>query len=217
MLEAEAEIEGRIAVPGTFGIDENRSFGSAENILRTNVAMDQGLAGLAGALGQADQGHGQVRMPVGGGHQIGFQAHGIENGIGGKGFDDIRPARRRAMNGRQHAADPTGKVRIGAAVAQFQFPVRVAIFLQVSHDQQIGVLVLAQQFRHAAGKNTIDHPHPFGFVVVAFNRGAPNLFHFKLRQGAFDAKLGRGGLNPPDVRRDAAGQRLHGRLLTGLD
>jgi hypothetical protein len=41
VVEAEGEIEGRVAVPGALGVEEDRAARASEDVLRADIAMHQ--------------------------------------------------------------------------------------------------------------------------------------------------------------------------------
>src|SRR5262245_29660444 len=78
MVEAKGEIEGRIAEPCAFGVEKHRPFRTDEDVFRRDVAMDQRLAVLQGALDKIEQRVGYVRMFRGSEFQIGLQPDRLE-------------------------------------------------------------------------------------------------------------------------------------------
>ena len=50
MIEAERCVECGIAVPRTFGIEKDRTVRPQENVLRTDVAVNEGESRLRGAF-----------------------------------------------------------------------------------------------------------------------------------------------------------------------
>ena len=51
MVEAEGDVESRIAIPGAFGIEENRTGPAGQDVLRADVAVNQRARRCRGAVG----------------------------------------------------------------------------------------------------------------------------------------------------------------------
>ena len=78
VIEAEGGIEGRIAVPGAFGIDEHRPARTDQDVLRADVAVDEGTSGRCRDPDQRVETPLQIAMHFSGGHQIGLEPDGVE-------------------------------------------------------------------------------------------------------------------------------------------
>ncbi len=82
VVEAEGEVERRIAVPGALGVEEHWAVRPDQDVLRADVAMHQRQLGGGGAPRQPAQRRRQWRMGAAGRDQIGLQPDVVEDGIG---------------------------------------------------------------------------------------------------------------------------------------
>ena len=62
MVQAEGEIECRIAIAGRFGIENDRAIRTGKNVLGAEIAMHQGDAGTAQSVGDGTDAVRTVRM-----------------------------------------------------------------------------------------------------------------------------------------------------------
>ena len=86
MIEAERQVERRIAPPCTLRIQKDGTVGPAQDVFRAYIAVDQGaLVGL-GHLDQALQAVREVRMGKSGVSQVRLQPYVVEDHIGRKHF-----------------------------------------------------------------------------------------------------------------------------------
>ena len=105
MIEAKGEIERRIAIPGAFGIKEDRACRTDENVFRADIAMDHGSLGRLGAFGKPAQRFGEIGMRARRGQKIRLQADCLKNRVGRKSLRRKRIARKARMDHRQPQSD----------------------------------------------------------------------------------------------------------------
>ena len=122
MIEAKGEIEGRVPVPGAFGVQEHRPVGSGEDVLGADVAVDQGRMGVPGDAGQVDQRRRQFGMRRRRGFQVRGEADGVKDGVGRElGLDGI-VAGGGGVNLGDPVAHPGGEICIHAPGQQVVLP-----------------------------------------------------------------------------------------------
>src|SRR5688572_21729050 len=109
MVQAEGEVEGRIAVPGAFRIEKHRSTRANEDVLRADVAVHEAQSGACRALHERLELRFKVAMGEAGGDQIGLEADGMEDRVGGKALGNLRTARGRRVDGGERGADLRGE------------------------------------------------------------------------------------------------------------
>src|SRR5262249_62383258 len=115
MVEAEAQVKCGVAKPGTFRIDKHRSCRANENVLRADVAMNQGELSPFRSLCKRIELCSYLRMGASGRKQIRLYPYRVKNGIGLKlARQDLR-LRRDRMNSRQTRADINGGFRMDDA------------------------------------------------------------------------------------------------------
>src|SRR5215467_5934250 len=173
MVEAEAQVKCGVAKPGTFRIDKHRSCRANENVLRADVAMNQGELSPFRSLCKRIELCSYLRMGASGRKQIRLYPYRVKNGIGLKlARQDLR-LRRDRMNSRQTRADISGDFGMDDAVRQHMFPILVFVGGQVLHREHRPVLLLIKDFRYAFRHECTDGPEPGGFKRVAADWHAP--------------------------------------------
>ena len=206
MVQAESQIKGRIAVPRALGVEEYRTVARDENVFRTDVAMHQAVLGSGGALRQPLQRGCEIGMPGGRGDEVGLEADGVEDGIGGEGRRDVGFAGGCGVDRGKAGANLGSERRIGAAFAQQRFPYWM---VQVLHGEKPRGVVPPEHARRGAGCGTTRGLHPLTLVAVALDRRLPHLRHAQARQRALHADRHAGQFDAPDVGGHPAGERLH--------
>src|SRR4029079_17030030 len=122
MIQAEGEIESRIAIPGALRVQQNRTLRANQNVLRTDIPMHQCVFRTRRGFDQPMQRWSEIGMANGRGFQIRLQAQAMENRIRGKLRSDPRTVRRSSMYQREEPPELRGERGIGPAAAQFDFP-----------------------------------------------------------------------------------------------
>ncbi len=147
MVQTERQIERGIAPPGALGIQEHWAILAAQNVLRADIAMHQGMAVALGFGHETMQGRREIGMRVGGRDQIGLQANIVENPIGREvGCNGGRGGGRR-VDPHECLRDLRGELRVGVAIAQLRLPERIAVRRQELHRERPGRFVETQQLR----------------------------------------------------------------------
>jgi hypothetical protein len=82
MIEAEGEIESGIAEPSALGVYEDRAIRPDEDVLRTDIAVDDRQLGARGLLRQLFQSGRTIGMRSRRRQQVGLEAQGIKYRIG---------------------------------------------------------------------------------------------------------------------------------------
>ena len=122
MVEAEGKVEGGVAVPGTFGIEKHRPGRADQDVLGAHVSMDQGEPGRRRFLHDPGERAGEVGMGAGGGLQIGLQADGVEDPVGGEAHGDVVAPGGAGVDGGDRGGDIARVFGVGPALAQLLLP-----------------------------------------------------------------------------------------------
>ena len=101
VVQAEREIERRVAVPGALGIEEDRPARPDQDVLRADVAVHEGASGARGGLDQRVQRVGPVRMRPRARDQIRLEPDVVEDPIGGERRRDLAIVGGRGMDAHQ--------------------------------------------------------------------------------------------------------------------
>ena len=148
VVQHERHVERGIAEPRAFGVEDHRSVGPDQEVLRTEVAMDEdALVGLRGAdeLGEPA---GEVRMGAAGRDEVGLQPDRVEDRVGREARGDLRPVRGRRVDASERVADRGCGGDVDRPVAQQRLPDRVALGRQPRHRERRPVRILADDRRH---------------------------------------------------------------------
>src|SRR5438132_2258880 len=84
VVEEKGDIESRIAEPGDLAIEQDRALGADEDILGTEVAVDETKARVCQALRFLVKENAQKRMTIARGHEVGFDTELAELRRGGE-------------------------------------------------------------------------------------------------------------------------------------
>src|SRR5437764_4602681 len=118
MIEAERQVERGIAKPRALGVDEHRTSGAEKNVLRADIAMDDGEFRLRGRVRNMVETAGQVGMGACRGEQIRLDAERVERGVRGElARGRFRP-RKSAMQTRETLPDERARLRLHHASTQ---------------------------------------------------------------------------------------------------
>ena len=116
----------------------------------------------------------------------------------------------------QRRADGARGREVGVAAAQQLFPEAVLARREPGHDEDAEALVLAEHARRSAWLRFVRDLEPARLVAVAIDRRAPVGGDAQLGEGALGAHRAARGIDAPDVRRDAAGERRADESLAGV-
>src|ERR1700719_1284063 len=136
-------------------------------------------------------------MDAPGGDQIGLEPDSVETDAVIERGSDPGPAGRRGVDRDQPLGDRDCRFLAQDTVAQLALPVRIAIGIEVFHDEEAGVSILGHEARSRAWPDRLRVGEPLPFGVVALYRRFPNLRHLELRQGAGPPRFSRGPLPTP--------------------
>ena len=78
MVQHKGQIESRVAVPSTFGIQKHGAMRALQDVFGAHVAMHQGVFVRQSLLHQAVQSVGAIGVAQGGGVEVGVKANGDE-------------------------------------------------------------------------------------------------------------------------------------------
>src|SRR4029077_5688752 len=93
------------------------------------------------------------------------------------------------------------------SVTRWALQVRMAMGIEIFHDEEAGVSILGHEARDRARPDRLRLGEPLPFGVVALCRRFPNLRPLELRRGALQAISSRADLDTPDVGRNPAVER----------
>ncbi len=212
VVEAEGEIEGRVAVPRALGVEEHRALRADEDVLRAHIPVHQCKSCSCRSCDQIFQYRRKSGMNLRSSQEIGLEADGMEILVGVEFRGAVLVAGSRRMDARKAAADLRGEVAVGAAFGEFGFPERIA--LEQLHREAARV-IRREHFRRHARDDRVGGFHPHALVAVALDRHLPELFHPQARQRTLDADRSAAQVYAPDVGGHAARERRRGRNLVG--
>ena len=200
MVETEGEIEGRVAIPGALGIEEDRPGRADEDVLRADVAMDQRQRGRRGAVGERIEACPKGGMPFAGGAKIGLEPQRLEDVAGWEESRDRRIAGRCGMDRSKLPANLGGKGDIDARREELRFPQTMVGRVEVLHGEKHRRVVRGDDSRcdpwNARTRRLVPEP----LVAVPLDRSEPLVLDRKPRHRPLYAEraIPRGDL--PDVR-----------------
>ena len=208
VIQHEREIECRVAEPRTLGIDDHRAGGSAQDILRAEVAVNQRAFGVPRGLDQFPQPGRQLRACPSCRDQIGLEPDVVKDVVGREARGDIVAISGRRVNAAQRVADP-GRLRRGYGSGREQhLPCWIAVGRKIFHGETTRLAVFAQDARRRRRRDRTGHSHPFGFPSIAADGRQPVRRDLELGQRPFDAKRDAGGqVDAIDVGRNAPLER----------
>src|SRR5450830_244925 len=215
MIEAESKIESRLAVPGTFRIDEYRAARPNQDVFRADIAMHQCAFGCERGARKRLKLRRQIGMDASRRDQIRLEPNGVETGAGIERGCYLGPAGGCGVNRNQPLGDRDRGFFAQDAVAQLALPVRITIGIEIVHDEEAGVPILRHKMRDRAWPDRLRRGEPLPFGVVALDRRFPNLRHLELWQGTLQAIFSRADLDAPDVGRNSAFERYAYQLVAG--
>src|SRR4029453_14634931 len=141
-------------------------------------------------------------MDAPGGDQIGLEPDSVETDAGIERGSDPGPTGRRGVDRNQPLGGRDCRFLAQDAVAQLALPVRIAIGIEVFHDEKAGVSILGHETRSRARPDRLRLGEPLPFGVFALYRAFPNLPPLALRQASLQAIFLRADLDSPDVGRN---------------
>ena len=216
MRGAEREVEGRIAIPGAFGVDQHRPGAATQDVLGADIAVDQcGACGLRRGGDSLDDA-GQIRVCAGGVEQVGLDPQRREQIIGGEPSGNGGIALRRGMDRGDGPAHRCGKGRIDPPGGQLGLPHRVLRRGKPFHEEQVLIFQLCHHARHVQPGRAGDG-EPFDLVVRALRGSLPYSGDPQARQRTLGAERGRGSIHPEHIARYPARQRGDDRNVPGGD
>ncbi len=211
MIEAEGEVEGRIAPPGGLGVEKDWAIRADEDVLGANVAVDERQAGGGGPLDQGRQFSGHRRLTPARRQEVGVEPQRTEDVVGGEFLGDIAAASGGGVDPAQTVADRRGHGGIDLAGKQLPLPQGKSVRRQEGHGEDAKILVGGQDLGRAAGDDGLRRLEPAPFIERAADGRAPVITHPQLGDRAFDDEDPSVGLHLPDVRGHPA--REHGPPL----
>ena len=215
MIKAEGDVEGRVAEPGAFGVEEDRPVRPDQDVLRADVAVDQRPFGRQRGRRDRFNPGGQRRMRTGGRAQIGLDADRLESPVMGEGCPRPGLGRAPRMDEGEVAPDRGGEIPVDPAREKLGLPQREAFGRQVVHGEQAGVGILGEHMRDGVRQPARDRAQIGRLRRVALDRRLPQRRDLEPRERPLDAEAPAAGLDEADVGRDAAGQRRDAESFSG--
>jgi hypothetical protein len=186
VVQAEGDIEGRVAVPGALGVEEHRSPRGHEDVLRADVAVNQRHMRSSSTAYQSHQLLFEIGMLPGRRNEIGLETDGVEDLVGREAPGDLGVAGGGGVDAGEGGADFRGEGGIGIAAAQPLLPDRI---VEILHGEEALRVVPRQHFRRASRQRGVRRLHPEPLIAVALDRRFPQLRHAQPRQRALYADL----------------------------
>src|SRR5260221_6660990 len=212
MVQAERDVEYRISIPRALGVeDDGMAIGAAyEDVFRAEIAVDERDRGGARGLETREYLACDLRMPGGGGPEIGIEAERVEQVVGREFGGDLRITERRAMDAADDLGDRPRGARINAARQEFGLPQRIFVRRQIRDERNATLPILAQHRRRGARDDGVGAFEPADLAVVALQRNAPLVGDAELPERALrDNRAAVGVTDADDVGRDSARQRTN--------
>ena len=122
MIKAEGEIEGGIAEPGAFGVEEHRPSRASKNVLRTDVAVNQRALRRERHAASSSKRDGKLGMGTGRRAQIGLDADRLERLVIGERGRNGRVGGAPRMDDCEIAADRGGEIHVHDPGKQLRLP-----------------------------------------------------------------------------------------------
>ncbi len=146
--QAEGQVEGGVAPAGAFGIEKHRPSRPVQDVLGTDVAMDQGEPCGERQCGEGLEPCGEVGMRARRRPEVGLDADRFEGRLVGE--LPRQPGLRRAapVDRDERRPDRSREAGIGVTGHQFGFPDRVGVVRQVVHDEEAVLGGFRDQCRH---------------------------------------------------------------------
>src|SRR4051795_5807350 len=142
MIETEGEVEGRIAVPRTFGIEEDWPRGADQDVLGRDIAVHECPLRGECVAGECHQRLGERGGPARGWLEIRLEPDRMKDMVRRKARGDIGTSGRCPVDAPDPLADPSGEVPIDPAVAELALPDRMILGSEIAHSEQAGCLVI---------------------------------------------------------------------------
>ena len=111
MIETEGEIEGGVAEPGAFGVEEHRPLGALQDVLGADVAVNQRPLRRERRMRELVETRGKLRMGAAGRAQVRLDADRLERGVVGEGGGNIRIGGAARMDEAKIAPDRRSEIR----------------------------------------------------------------------------------------------------------
>ena len=189
VVEAEGEVESRIAVPGAFGVEEDRAVGARQECSSARRRREPAPSWSPASRAKAPSGdRADRRVPGRGRLEVGLEADRVEDVVGRRSAA--------AMAGSPAVAAwiaamrrPTSAANadIDMAVAQLRLPDRVARRIEIAHREEAALPASWPRMRGtASGTMRPAVSHPGDLVAVALDRRPPIRRDLQLRQRALD-------------------------------
>jgi hypothetical protein len=111
VVQHEGKVERGIAVPGAFGVDQHRTAGSEQHVLRADVPVHDRQVSAGGARDHFLEVAREIEMASCGGHQVRLDAQRPEIVIGGEPAGELPVARAAAVQPADEVAHRRGLLR----------------------------------------------------------------------------------------------------------
>ena len=122
MVETERNIEGGIAEPGAFGVEEHRPELAIKDVLRAHVAVNQRAFGRKRCPRERLEARRQRRVGAAGRAEIGLDADRLERAVVGERCRNAGIGRASRMDDGEVAPDRGGEIRLDAAGEKLRLP-----------------------------------------------------------------------------------------------
>ena len=142
VVQAEGEVERRIAIPGGFCIEKHRTVRAHEDVLWADVPMHERDTRAQGPFGKAVQHIRNIRIPSRCFDQIGLDAKSVERIVRIELRGNLRMARAGRVQPRQDSRNRTGRFDACMTVKKKLLPDREIDGIEVFHREQAAYWIM---------------------------------------------------------------------------
>src|SRR6185436_3213242 len=172
VVQAERQVERRVAVPRAFRIEKYRSVICDEDVLRADVAVHQANLGIGRAVNEGLKYLLEIAMRPAGRYEVGLEADRMEDRVGSETRSDLGTPGGGGMDCGERGADLGGEGGACVALAQALLPYRQR---QVLHGEHAGGIVGREHARRGAGRGFARGLEPEALITIALDRRFPEL------------------------------------------
>ncbi len=167
MVEAEGDIERRVAEPGALGIEQHRAGRPEQDVLWAHVAVHDRQVRGGGPVGEG----GKPVLEIGVGPrrdaQVGVDPERVEVLVGGERHRATGVGSARRVQVTDELPDCLCRLHIDVAGEKERLPHRVAARCQVLHREQARCFVVCEHPWHLSGPDPLRELQPLVLDVVA--------------------------------------------------
>lgn len=210
MVEQEGEVEGGVAIPGYFAIEQDHARGRDHEVFGAEVAVDEAEARLGEPLGLGIEEGLQIGVALAGGDEVRVDAELDEVGSGGKGALGLGVASRVSVDGAEDGCGAEGVFNVDLAAEHLLLPTG-EFGAEELHGEVAAIDGAGTQGGNGLGQDAGNVSDVELLVAVAAHVGEPLVFDAELGEGALDDEGVGAVVNAIDFAGDAVGEGREGR------